>query len=59
VRDSLEKHGYSKNRLGAGSAIELSDEMDVGLLLDLLEGLYYEADFTGERRRADRYSVRV
>jgi hypothetical protein len=26
--------------------------------LDLIEGLYYEADFTDERRRADRYSRR-
>ncbi len=33
------------------------DEDGAAVFVDLLEQLYYETDFTGEHRRADRYSL--
>jgi hypothetical protein len=47
----------SADRLGK-TKVRLTNREDVEVFLDLVEGLYYEADFTGEARRADRYSVR-
>ena len=58
LREKLEAHGLPRDQLGDGGEIELTDEEDVRVLLDILEQLYYEADFTGEHRRADRYSAR-
>ncbi|HEV2973999.1 MAG TPA: hypothetical protein VGX69_03260 [Solirubrobacteraceae bacterium] len=57
LRDALQKHGMKPDRLGKAK-IKLGSREDVEVFLDLVEGLYYEADFTGEARRADRYSVR-
>lgn len=57
LRDALQKHGMKPDRLGKAK-IKLGNREDVEVFLDLVEGLYYEADFTGEGRRADRYSVR-
>ena len=57
LRDALQKHGMSPDRLGK-TKIKLGNREDIEVFLDLVEGLYYEADFTGEARRADRYSVR-
>jgi hypothetical protein len=45
------------DRLGK-TKIKLGNREGVEVFLDLVKGLYYEADFTGEARRADRYSVR-
>lgn len=57
LRDALQKHGMEPDRLGKAK-VKLANREDVEVFLDLVEGLYYEADFTGEGRRADRYSVR-
>jgi hypothetical protein len=57
LRDALQKHGMRPDRLGK-TRMQLKNRGDVEVFLDLVEGLYYEADFTGEARRADRYSVR-
>jgi hypothetical protein len=57
LRQALEKHKMPTDRLGKRK-IQLKSRDDVEVFLDLVEGLYYEADFTGEARRADRYSVR-
>jgi hypothetical protein len=57
LRQALQKHKMPTDRLGK-SKIQLKNRHDVEVFLDLVEGLYYEADFTGEARRADRYSVR-
>ncbi len=57
LRDALQRHGMSADRLGK-TKVRLTNREDVEVFLDLVEGLYYEADFTGEARRADRYSVR-
>jgi hypothetical protein len=57
LRDALQKHGMPADRLGK-TKVQLTSRTDVEVFLDLVEGLYYEADFTGEARRADRYSVR-
>jgi len=54
---ALAKHGIPQDRLGK-QALKLKDHDDVEVLFDLLEGLYYEADFTGEARKATRFSVR-
>jgi hypothetical protein len=55
---ALQKHGMPIDRLGK-TKVQLKNRGDVEVFLDLVEGLYYEADFTGEARRADRYSVRA
>lgn len=57
LRDALRKHGMPVDRLGK-TKVQLTNRADIEVFLDLVEGLYYEADFTGEARRADRYSVR-
>jgi hypothetical protein len=57
LRDALQQHGMPADRLGK-TRVRLTNRDDVEVFLDLVEGLYYEADFTGEARRADRYSVR-
>jgi hypothetical protein len=58
LRDKLAAHGLQRDQFGTGSQIDLASDDDVRTLLDMLEELYYEADFTGEHRRADRYSAR-
>ena len=58
LREKLGQHGLETHRFGTGDALELAGGGDVPILLDLLEQLYYEADFSGEHRRADRYSRR-
>jgi hypothetical protein len=58
LRDALERHGLPRDRFGPSDQVELQTVDDVVVFLDMVEQLYYEADFTGEHRRADRYSVR-
>jgi hypothetical protein len=58
LRDALYRHGLPRNRFGDRDEVELRTVDDVTVFLDMVEQLYYEADFTGEHRRADRYSVR-
>ena len=57
MRTALKRHNYASDRLG-GQEIELGDHVDVELMFDLLEGFLWEADFTGEGRRAVRFTVR-
>ncbi|MHB8234977.1 MAG: hypothetical protein ACYDHT_10025 [Solirubrobacteraceae bacterium] len=57
IQHALSKHQMPKDRLGKDS-LALEEHDDVEVLFDLLEGLYYEADFTGEARKATRFSVR-
>jgi len=56
--DALDKHALPRDRFGPGPDLDLQTADDVNVFLDMLEELYYEADFTGEHRRADRYSRR-
>jgi hypothetical protein len=56
LRTKLEKHGIDKALLGAGDDLVLGDRGKVAVFLDMLEQRYYEADFTEEHRRADRFS---
>lgn len=58
MRTALVRHGLPEDRFGDGQGVELETVEDVVVLLDMIEQLYYEADFTGEHRRADRYSAR-
>jgi Domain of unknown function (DUF4868) len=58
LRDALARHGLSRDLFGRGQELEIPDDEHAGVLLDMLEDLYYEGDFSGEHRRADRYSPR-
>jgi len=58
LRDALDRHQMPRDRLGSAQKVRLATRADVEVFFDLVEGLYYEADFTGEGRRADRFSVR-
>ncbi len=58
LRDALDKHGMPRDQLGKAQKVRLTTRADVEVFFDLVEGLYYEADFTGQARRADRFSVR-
>lgn len=55
---ALGRHGLAPDRFGSGDEIELRDPEDVIVFLDMLDELYFETDFSGERRRADRFSLR-
>lgn len=58
VREAITKHGEDpKVLLTDDDRFEFTEEQ-VGPFLDLLEGRWFEDDFSGERRRADRYSKR-
>jgi hypothetical protein len=57
-QEALLAHGLPANRFGNGTALEVEDDDAARALLDMLEGRYYEGDFSGEHRRADRYSPR-
>jgi hypothetical protein len=56
--DALDKHALPRDLFGPGPDLNLASPEDVHVFLDMLEQLYYEADFTAEHRRADRYSIR-
>jgi hypothetical protein len=57
LRITLKKHGENPaDFLGAGR-VEIT-RAEVGPFLDVLEGRWYEADFTSEPRRAARWSLR-
>lgn len=56
LRAKLGKHGMDKDLLGSGQDLLLDDREKVAVFLDMLEQRYYEADFTEEHRRADRFS---
>jgi hypothetical protein len=58
VREAITRHGEDpKTLLTDDDRFEFTEEQ-VGPFLDLLEGRWFEDDFSGERRRADRYSKR-
>jgi hypothetical protein len=57
--DALDRHALPRDRFGPGPDLNIQSVEDVQVFLDMLEELYYEADFTGEHRRADRYSRRA
>jgi hypothetical protein len=54
----LLSHDLPADRFGGDGELEVEDDDAARALLDLLEGRYYEGDFSGEHRRADRYSPR-
>jgi hypothetical protein len=58
LTSALKRHGLPANRFGNGAEVELNDNESVVVFLDMLEELYFETDFSGEFRRADRYSKR-
>ncbi len=58
LADALERHGLPRDRFGNEEELDVQSVEDVVVFLDMLEQLYFEADFTGEHRRADRYSTR-
>lgn len=59
VRRSMTDHKEDPNGLlNADDEFEFGEEA-VGTFLDVLEGRYFEDDFTGEKGRADRLSRRV
>jgi hypothetical protein len=58
MRGALQAHSLPADRFGEGEEVELDDAEAVVVFLDMIEGLYYEADFSREPRRADRYSRR-
>lgn len=56
IRDALAKHGLDPATLVTGRQITFG--VDGALMfVDLVDQVFYEADFTGEHRRADRYST--
>jgi hypothetical protein len=56
LRKAMRKHGLDPAILVRGNTIVFTDS-HAATFVDLLEQLYYETDFTGEHRRADRYSL--
>lgn len=58
VREAITKHEEDPQTLLTDDDQFEFTEDKVGSFLDLLEGRWFEDDFSGERRRADRYSKR-
>jgi hypothetical protein len=59
VREHLTAHDIDPNRLVASDDSFSFGEDEVSTFLDALEGRYFEDDWTGEPRRADRFSTRT
>jgi|SRR5664280_32488 len=57
LRTVLRSHGEDPNDYLSGGKLDIGINQVRGLL-DVAEGRWYAADFTGERRRADRYRSR-
>lgn len=55
LRKAMVKHGIEPRTFIRRNQLDPDDE-GTPTLLDLLEQLYFETDFTNEHRRADRYS---
>jgi len=55
LSEAMIKHGLDPTAIVSDDKIAFAED-DAVVFLDLLEQLYYETDFTGEHRRADRYS---
>jgi hypothetical protein len=55
LSEAMVKHGLDPTDIISDDEIMFAEASAV-VFLDLLEQLYYETDFTGEHRRADRYS---
>jgi hypothetical protein len=58
MANALDNHALPRDRFGPGPDLDLQNGEDVQIFLDMIEELYFETDFTGEHRRADRYSRR-
>lgn len=58
VRVAAQRHLDDSERLLNGDGHLEFGEAEVSVILDLLEGRLFEDDFSGEHRRADRYSSR-
>lgn len=54
---ALKRHGEEPTDFIRGGKVEIT-RAEVGPFLDVLEGRWYEADFTSEPRRAARWSAR-
>jgi hypothetical protein len=52
---AMTKHGLDPAEVVSNDEIVFAAD-SAAVFLDLIEQLYYEADFTGEHRRSDRYS---
>lgn len=57
LRDVLKRHGQTPADFITKGSLDI-DERQVGTFLDVAEGRWYEADFTGDPRRAARWSSR-
>jgi len=58
LKRALEAHGADSRYFISGGVVEI-DRDEVGELLDVLEGRWYEADFSKEPRRAGRWTRRT
>jgi hypothetical protein len=58
VREILIGHGIDPDRLVGRDGDFSFDETGASDFLDVVEGRFFEDDFTGEPRRADRFSTR-
>lgn len=57
LRDVLKRHSQAPADFITKGSLDI-DEHQVGTFLDVAEGRWYEADFTGDPRRAARWSSR-
>jgi hypothetical protein len=57
LRGVLKRHGLKPNEFITRGVLDISPDQ-VGAILDVAEGRWYEADFTSEPRRASRWSRR-
>jgi hypothetical protein len=58
LRTALRRHGQRAANFVKNDTLDIG-AAQVGAFLDIAEGRWYEADFTNEPRRADRWSRRV
>jgi hypothetical protein len=59
VRDVLTAHGVDHAQLLDSDGRFSFEEKAVGIFIDVMEGRYFESDWSGELRRADRFSTRT
>ena len=55
ISAAMIKHSLDPAEIISQGEIAFAED-HAAVFLDLIEQLYYEADFTGEHRRSDRYS---
>lgn len=58
VREVLASHGIEQEKLLDDDGNLRFEEGAVSLFIDIMEGRYFESDWTNEPRRADRFSAR-